>query len=385
MKKYVLLAITLILIIASLFLTVTSPATFVVAGSGSKTPSKIKDLDGVYSVWNFISERSEDFELFNTEHSGTHPYEIPDDDDIKIKNFRSVTYTEYSEGSYKQPLYMPEPNKDQNPDNKDQNPDNKDQTQMPSLEIKEVGDVTVQYDINSTVYITKTRMYIDCSGYAVTYYTGNGESENDEKYAKQINQMLEFDMEIYIEKKFSMVRIQRYSETKNDQKTLLNTEYLGKWVELSVEDTLTLVENIGVFKTSAQPKIAEWILLNESDNKECKFNKNSGSYTMNIKIDKANISTAINLSDRENPYIEYKYDMENSEKTTYINLSNIITFKDVDNTGIGADKNSDSIISDCETDDLFDVILYKNNDNSTEDNDKSDTTETSDDDKKERS
>ncbi len=339
MSKYLKVLIAAVLVIASMYSTLLSVNQGVTVGAGGGIDETVEDFTDIVYVLQFVNERKNSNDIAGTNNSGAELISSNHKNTIstELSSHSSVTMIEdtvYEETyHYRTPYY----------------PSN-------SLEpsYKTTGKSYVRVVRELTSYLTKSE----------SYYVSKGRIErNHETYADEdrektfSNFYLDFDINVFIGKSEAYIQINKFNQTlvtKSDSETNeIKSEYIGKWIELSVEDAVDILNSTTRYDESNLIGMQMLITYGLMDEDEIEsmgidfpgFQSDGTVHTLSKEITTkdddgkeqkiGDYRFVVNLSDRVSPYLELKSNQSYLSDSSFI--LNAVSFNNIDNTVVDFD------------------------------------------------
>ncbi len=314
MKKYATVITAVLLVLASLIITLNSQTFAVKAGPGNGTNSEVKDMSDVYSVLDYVINRKASDTSENNRKAENEMYSFVADtgEAIEIKKHDSVTVVEDAVMNYTTfhkvlsdsyngytPIY------------------------------ETVGKSSLQFTRNLTIYMTEKASYYVSKGSIRSSYDSYEQDEDDEE------RFFNFEIQIYVDEDVVMIKFDKFEikqKAKPDspfawETCEIKSDMVGKWIILpkgELADIFDMMDSTNQNTLSGLRSYIEQSILGDGDTE---FTKDGDIYTLK---DVEYTDITVDLSDYENPYIEFSVDEKQDKNEVY--MLDTIGFFNIDNT-----------------------------------------------------
>ena len=314
MKKYVLAAISLVLLVSTFFFPSELLNPMIYAGEGDGQNAEVRNMEEILEVMEFFNSSSHgsdeakcisqsDFEIADLDVLA--PGELFEDADAKEKTVEHTSVTVHEDTLFDYVYYSDSMNRD---------------TRR-----------TVQFSRSLTVYMTEDASYYESKG---TYFdSGSGGSQTH----------MIFDIQIYEDSEKTLLRFNQmecvYMRKREDgykeiKEPFKNKNLLGRWIMLPAgcaDNAFSLLDNANRDMLSTIGGYIEDAIEDE------RLVHDGNRYKVLLTgLEKDDISIMVDLSDAENPYIELIQDGKGEHQGEYIEayVFDNLTFGAINNTVI---------------------------------------------------
>ena len=304
MKRYVLMAVALLLIVASIIHLPENAKPAVVAGPGDGENFEVENIKDLRDVLSFFEQRNNAGVAFSSGNSSVLLSEEIEDKPSS-KHTSMTLFEETSLSSFVT---------------------NKVTT---DYVYKTVSTTSIKMNRTLTVYMTENKSYYVSKGYITINHDDFENSDND------LKTKIVFDMQIYVTKTKTIMKFNVFDYNSNANDITIDlTGYIGKWLEVPEEFGAVIFSLADQMNRNTLSVIQGWI-----DNDMEGFDKVDRKYTLKqTTLKEDDTVTTVDLNDPENPFIGVKI---NGKSDSYpgdsMRMTDNLTISNIDNTVIEAD------------------------------------------------
>ena len=320
MKKYILIAVSIVLIIASVFCMPESMNPEILAGPGNGTNYRIKDFDDFSEVLDYFIYGSSS--SANAGNGVESMAEI-----IRSTGHSSGTITEESYASITQSNRIV---------------DDYDYYNNEYI-YTTIGTSYSTFNRTLTIYMDGNNSYYVSKGMLKSNYTAYGNYESNE--SSSMKMIWDFSMLIYGKKMYMKFDSFIYEYDGISKADL--SDIIGKWVEIPAESTYSMIAFVDSINRENLASIQRIINYGLED-----MNRSGDVYSFNHSMYGENdTKVTIDLSNEENSSVKMVVDA--NEDYVTVDMRDIISFSNIDNTVIENNISDAEKLSEEELEEIF--------------------------------
>lgn len=338
MKRYIIIAVTVALLVTSLLYLPENAKPVIAAGTGNGENSEIVTIKDFDELLEFFTQNNEGA-LHNTAQSLMSSRAKDNDDDNDLEPHSKHSSVTLAEDTYIDSVIISKKISNYDYENGNHSYQN-------------IGVTTVKMNRSLTAYITEDESYYVSKGYYKIKY------EDYEDNEKSYSSSLVFDMQLYVDNESTVMKFNAFQmDMEPSEENIDLSSIIGKWVETPREFAYTIFSIVDRANRDTLASIQHYIDDGMQD-----FNKVEGKYTLKTKtLDQDNDDTTItiDLNDHENPSIsfivdgEYSPDKVNNSSPSTLYMTDTLTFFNIDNTVIKTDFDDVEVLTEAEMIELF--------------------------------
>ncbi len=313
MKRYVMIAVAIALIVSSLIYLPENTKPVIAAGAGNGENAEISTIEDFASLLNFFTERQNNEMALSGNLSGVTLLDASldeDEDKQPVSKHSSVTLTEdtYINNFTTQKTIVEYDYKNGN------------------HIYKNIATIATDMNRSLTVYMTKSESYYVSKGFYKIVYEDLEDSKNS------YTSSMVFDIQIYLDGAKTVMRFNSFDMDMGDSnKNLDLSGVIGKWIEVPAEFAAKIFSAVDQVNRDTLSMIQDYINGGMND-----FNKVDNKYTLEIDtLEENDTKITIDLNDDENSYVGFV--INGNEGINRIYMVDSMTFSNVDNTIIEID------------------------------------------------
>ena len=311
MKRYIMMAVSIALMISSLLYLPENTTPVIVAGAGNGENCEVTTVDELDSLLNFFNQHQAsniassntftDVKLTAVNPTGDIPQNVKNHTSATMYN---DTYLEASFAERRITLYDYE---------------------FGNHSYEVLSERDVRFNRTLTIYMTENDTYYVSKGTLRENYIDLRENENS-----TLN-VMDFDVQIYVSYNRCLMKFNKFKIQEDGENIADASAVIGKWIEFPEEAAIKMINFIDQANRSVLSEIQKCL-----DDGFKGFEKNGGKYTLKTKLIKENDTELVaDLSDAEYPFLSLKTDSQ--EYPNIVNMTDKITFSNIDNTIINVD------------------------------------------------
>ena len=322
MKKYLLIAISVLLIVAAVYCLPESMNPDVVAGPGNGSNYKIKDVESFNEVLDYFVNGGNS--SIASANDGVQPMAA---EIIRASGHSSGTITEESSATISQ-THKIVTDYDYYTD---------------SYTYETIGTTFTSFNRSLTVYMDGNNSYYISKGMLKTNYTSYRHSEGDSDYSLK----MVWDFKMLIEGNKMYVKFDSFIYEMDGNAEVDISDIIGKWVQVPDESSFAMIALVDEINRSTLESI-QYIINNNLED----MNKSGDVYNFTTSMySEKDTRVTLDLSNEETSTV--KMVVSANEDGTSVDMRDIITFSNIDNTVVENNISDAEKLSADEFDKLF--------------------------------
>ena len=315
MKRYVMMVVSVVLIIASLMYLPENVNPAVVAGAGDGENSEIPTADELKSLMDFINGRN---------------LNVASVDSVSDNRFASAEITSGNSAKKHTSATM---HNDSYLSSSTTHKIIESINEFGEPVYKNVGNTKVKLNRTLTIYMTDKDTYYVSKGSMTTTFSDFEEKDNS------YESVFDFDMQIYVGAENCYMKFNKFKMTKDGESVIDASKVMGKWVKIPPKAAEEMLGVIDSANRSAFQAVQEYV-----DGGLKSFDKNGNKYTYTTSwLEEDDTEFVVDLSEVQTPFISMIVDGSNDSGS--MDLQDKITFTNIDNTVINVDFGDVEVLS----------------------------------------